>query len=103
MAHSLEIAKDITLKHHTMKNSYDIMAKCAVLLLGGAAIFACSDLSEIEERVDSLDSRITALETQVEALNENLKTINGLLDEEHNPKFDMDAIRSRTLIFSKKK
>ena len=57
------------------------MAKCAVLLLGGAAIFACSDLSEIEERVDSLDSRITALETQVEALNENLKTINGLLDE----------------------
>ena len=25
------------------------------------------------------------------------------LDEEHNPKFDMDAIRSRTLIFSKKK
>ena len=29
--------------------------------------------------------------------------VNGLLDEEHNPKFDMDAIRSRTLIFSKKK
>ena len=29
--------------------------------------------------------------------------VNGLLDEQHNPKFDMDAIRSRTLIFSKKK
>ena len=28
--------------------------------------------------------------------------VNGLLDEQHNPKFDMDAIRSRTLIFSKR-
>ena len=57
------------------------LTKCAALLFGGMTLFACTDLSGLEERVDSLDSRITALETQVKSLNENITTINGLLKE----------------------
>ena len=76
------------------------MTKCAALLLGGAAIFAsCTDLSGIEERIDSLDSRVTALESgieeridsldsrvtalenQVSSFNESLTAINGLIKD----------------------
>lgn len=57
------------------------LTKCAALLFGGMTLFACTDLSGLEERVDSLDSRITALETQVKSLNENITAINGLLNE----------------------
>ena len=63
-----------------MKNFLNL-TKCVALLFGGMTLFACTDLSGLEERVDSLDSRITALETQVKSLNENITTINGLLNE----------------------
>ena len=63
-----------------MKNFINL-TKCVALLFGGMTLFACTDLSGLEERVDSLDSRITALETQVKSLNENITTINGLLKE----------------------
>ena len=63
-----------------MKNFINL-TKCAAFLFGGMTLFACTDLSGLEERVDSLDSRITALETQVKSLNENITAINGLLDE----------------------
>ena len=63
-------------------NIHNTLIKCAVLLLGGAAIFAsCTDLSGIEERIDSLDSRVTALENQVSSFNESLTAINGLLED----------------------
>ncbi len=63
-------------------NIHNTMTKCAALLLGGAAIFAsCTDLSGIEERIDSLDSRVTALENQVASFNESLTAINGLLED----------------------
>lgn len=64
-----------------MKNFHNTLTKWTVLLLGGAVIFACTDLSGIEERVDSLDSRITALETQIESLNKNISTITALVNE----------------------
>lgn len=63
-----------------MKNFLNL-TKCAAFLFGGMTLFACTDLSGLEERVDSLDSRITALETQVKSLNENITAINGLLTE----------------------
>lgn len=75
------MTKNITLKHYTMKNFHNTLTKWTVLLLGGAVIFACTDLSGIEERVDSLDSRITALETQIESLNKNISTITALVNE----------------------
>ena len=63
-------------------NIHNTLIKCAVLLLGGAAIFAsCTDLSGIEERIDSLDSRVTALENQVASFNESLTAINGLIKD----------------------
>lgn len=63
-------------------NIHNTLIKCAVLLLGGAAIFAsCTDLSGIEERIDSLDSRVTALENQVSSFNESLTAINGLIKD----------------------
>ena len=64
-----------------MKNFHNTLTKWTALLLGGAVIFACTDLSGIEERVDSLDSRITALETQIESLNKNISTITALVNE----------------------
>lgn len=57
------------------------LTKCAALLFGGMTLFACTDLSGLEERVDSLDSRITALETQIESLNKNISTITALVNE----------------------
>ena len=75
------MTKNITLKHYTMKNFHNTLTKWTALLLGGAVIFACTDLSGIEERVDSLDSRITALETQIESLNKNISTITALVNE----------------------
>lgn len=63
-------------------NIHNTLIKCAALLLGGAAIFAsCTDLSGIEERIDSLDSRVTALENQVSSFNESLTAINGLIKD----------------------
>ena len=63
-------------------NIHNTLIKCAVLLLGGAAIFAsCTDLSGIEERIDSLDSRVTALENQISSFNESLTAINGLIKD----------------------
>ena len=64
-----------------MNNFHNTLTKWTALLLGGAVIFACTDLSGIEERVDSLDSRITALETQIESLNKNISTITALVNE----------------------
>ena len=41
---------------------------------------ACSDLSNLEKRVDSLESRVQALETQVEILNTNINSLQRLAE-----------------------
>ena len=46
-----------------MKLHFNSIIKCTAAVFCGASLFACNDLSELEERVDSLDRRITALET----------------------------------------
>ena len=62
-----------------MKLHFNSIIKCAAAIFCGASLFACNDLSELEERVDSLDSRITALETQLPALQENIDAVQALL------------------------
>ena len=59
-----------------MKISRYILAFSAVGLLWGAA--ACSDLSELEDRVDTLESRVQALENVIPALNENIEALQAL-------------------------
>ena len=64
-----------------MKLNFNNLAKWAAVIIGSAAIFSCSDLSELEERVDDLDSRVQALENQAENLNSTIGAIQTLLDE----------------------
>ena len=63
-----------------MKLHFNSLIKCAAAVFCGASLFACNDLSELEERVDSLDSRITALENQLPALQENIDAVQALFD-----------------------
>ena len=68
-------------KHYNMNLHLNNLIRSAAALLCGASLFACSDLSELEERVDDLDSRVQALENQAENLNSTIGTIQTLLDE----------------------
>lgn len=49
------------------------------LFAAAALAVACSDLGEIQSRIDSLESRLTALETQEKALNTYVETISALV------------------------
>ncbi len=49
------------------------------LFAAAALAVACSDLGEIQSRIDSLESRLTALETQEKALNTYVETISTLV------------------------
>ena len=40
---------------------------------------ACTDLSDIEDRLDSLEGRVTALETQIVGLNGNIAALQQLV------------------------
>ena len=66
----------------TMKLQFNSLIKCAAALFCGASLFACTELSELEERVDSLDSRITALETQIPALQGNIDAVQAMFNEQ---------------------
>ena len=68
-------------KHYNMNLHLNNLIRSAAALLCGASLFACSDLSELEERVDDLDSRVQALENQAENLNSTIGTIQTLLDD----------------------
>ena len=59
-----------------MKISKYILAFSAAGLLIGSA--ACTDLSELEDRVDSLESRVQALENVLPALNANIEALQAL-------------------------
>lgn len=73
--------KTETIKHYNMNLHLNNLIRSAAALLCGASLFACSDLSELEERVDDLDSRVQALENQAENLNSTIGTIQTLLNE----------------------
>ena len=46
-----------------------------------AGIFAsCTDLSQIEQRVDELENRVTAIETQMKTLNSNVEALQALAE-----------------------
>ncbi|MDE5889716.1 MAG: DUF4988 domain-containing protein, partial [Bacteroidales bacterium] len=61
-----------------MKKISTIQALAAVLISLALAFVSCTDLSDLEKRVDSLDSRITALETQISGLNSNIEALSIL-------------------------
>ena len=63
-----------------MKLKINSLIKGVAAVFCGAVLFACTDLNELEDRVDSLDSRITALETQVPSMNSTLEAIDKLLE-----------------------
>ena len=46
-----------------------------------AGVFAsCTDLSQIEQRVDELENRVTAIEAQMKTLNSNVETLQALAE-----------------------
>ena len=59
-----------------MKLTRYILAFSAAGLLFGAA--ACSDISDIEDRLDSLESRVQALEKVIPSLNSNIEALSAL-------------------------
>lgn len=61
-----------------MKKIFRINAIAAVLVSWTFAFVSCTDLSDLEKRVDSLDSRITALENQISGLNSNIEALAAL-------------------------
>lgn len=63
-----------------MKLKINSLIKGVAAVFCGAVLFACTDLNELEDRVDSLDSRITALEAQVPSMNKTLEAIDKLLE-----------------------
>ena len=44
-------------------------------MIAAAAVVSCTDLSDLEQRVDSLENRIAAIETQLEGLNGNIEAL----------------------------
>ena len=64
--------------NHYFKN----LIKCTATIFCGASMFACADLNELEDRVDSLDSRITALENQMENLQGNIDAVNAMFNDQ---------------------
>ncbi|MCM1178076.1 MAG: PL29 family lyase N-terminal domain-containing protein [Clostridium sp.] len=61
-----------------MKNIFGSKALAAIMMTFAIAAVSCTDLSDLEKRVDSLDSRITALETQIAGLNSNIEALSIL-------------------------
>jgi len=64
-----------------MKLRFYGFIKAAALFTAGLAVFACNDVKDLEERLDSLESRIQALETQLPALNDNVAAISALVQD----------------------
>ena len=59
-----------------MKTTARIFAAAAVI---GGILASCSDLSDLEQRVESLESRVTALEKVIPSLNENIEALQTLM------------------------
>ncbi len=61
-----------------MKPHYKILG--TFMIAATASAISCTDLSELEDRVDSLESRVTALESQIESLNSNIASLNTFVE-----------------------
>lgn len=68
-----------------------MILKAAGLAICGAAMLACNNLDELEQRVDSLESRIQALETQLPQLNENVSALSAILDDGNISSITVDS------------
>ena len=63
-----------------MKLQFKNITSYAAALVCGAGLLACTNLSELEDRVDSLDNRITAIENQISTLQDNINAIKALFE-----------------------
>lgn len=63
-----------------MNLNFKNLIRCTAAFICGASLFACTDLGELEERVDNLDSRVTALENSIKSLNSSIEAVQTLLD-----------------------
>lgn len=63
-----------------MKLHFKNITSYAAALVCGAGLLACTNLSELEDRVDSLDNRITAIENQISTLQDNINAIKALFE-----------------------
>ena len=59
-----------------MKTIARIFASAAIIT---GTFAACSDLNDLEQRVESLESRVTALEKVIPSLNENIESLQTLM------------------------
>lgn len=63
-----------------MNLNFKNLTRCTAAFFCGASLFACTDLGELEERVDNLDSRVTALENSIKSLNTSIEAVQAMLD-----------------------
>lgn len=63
-----------------MKLQFKNITSYAAALVCGAGLLACTNLSELEDRVDSLDNRITVIENQISTLQDNINAIKALFE-----------------------
>ena len=59
-----------------MKAKYILTGATAAMLM----MAACTDTSEISERIDNLESRVTALEAVIEGLNNNVVALQAIAE-----------------------
>lgn len=65
-----------------MKLNMNTLTKwSAAIILSGAGMIACTDLGDLENRVNDLESRIEALESQLPALNATLEALGGIVQD----------------------
>lgn len=71
-------------------NKFNFKALSASLLIV-SAVASCTDLTEVNKELDSLDSRVSALETIVNSLNENINSLMILANNQTINKVEQDG------------
>ena len=71
-------------------NKFNLKALSASVLIA-AAVASCTDLTQVNKELDSLDSRVSALETIVNSLNENINSLMLLANNQTINKVEQDG------------
>lgn len=74
---ALDTKEITTRKTNNMKK---ILSLILIPALFAGIFYSCTDISQIEQRVNEIESRVTALETQVNTLNSNIETLQALAE-----------------------
>ena len=65
-----------------MKLHFNNIISYAAALVCGAGLLACTNLSELEDRVDTLEGKVSAIESQISGLQANIDAVNALFDDQ---------------------